>query len=97
MAKHADRPFGRHEEDRQRIDDQSGPAAGLAAIVLVSITNLGSFETFLLAVILAGLMQLAMGYARAGMFSSYLPSNVIEGMLAGIGVIIVGVVLVARS
>lgn len=66
----------------------SGPAAGLAAIVLVSIANLGSFETFLLAVILAGLMQLAMGFAKAGVFSSYLPSNVIEGMLAGIGVII---------
>ena len=66
----------------------SGPAAGLAAIVLTSITGLGSFETFLLAVVLAGLMQLAMGYAKAGIFSSYLPSNVIEGMLAGIGVII---------
>lgn len=66
----------------------SGPAAGLAAIVLTSITGLGSYETFLLAVILAGLMQLAMGYAKAGIFSGYLPSNVIEGMLAGIGVII---------
>jgi len=66
----------------------SGPAAGLAAIVLTSIAGLGSFESFLLAVILAGLMQLAMGYAKAGVFSSYLPSNVIEGMLAGIGVII---------
>lgn len=66
----------------------SGPAAGLAAIVLTSITGLGSYETFLLAVVLAGLIQLAMGYAKAGIFSGYLPSNVIEGMLAGIGVII---------
>ncbi len=66
----------------------SGPAAGLAAIILTSIAALGSFETFLLAVVLAGLMQVAMGYAKAGVFSSYLPSNVIEGMLAGIGVII---------
>lgn len=66
----------------------SGPAAGLAAIVLTAIGTLGSYQAFLLAVILAGLMQLAMGFARAGVFSSYLPSNVIEGMLAGIGVII---------
>lgn len=67
----------------------AGPAAGLTAIVLGAITSLGSFETFLLAVFLAGLMQLALGFARAGAFSSYLPSNVIEGMLAAIGVIII--------
>lgn len=67
----------------------AGPAAGLTAIVLVAISNLGSFETFLLAVILAGVMQTALGFAKAGMISSYLPSNVIEGMLAAIGVIII--------
>lgn len=67
----------------------SGPAAGLAAIVLAAISALGSYEAFLTAVVLAGLIQLAMGYAKAGVFSSYLPSNVIEGMLTGIGVIII--------
>lgn len=67
----------------------SGPAAGLTAIVLVAITNLGSFETFLLAVTLAGLIQIALGFAKAGTISNYFPSNVIEGMLAAIGIIII--------
>lgn len=67
----------------------SGPAAGLTAIVLVAITSLGSYETFLVAVVLAGLMQIALGFAKAGTISNYFPSNVIEGMLAAIGVIII--------
>ncbi|WP_018474652.1 SulP family inorganic anion transporter [Echinicola pacifica] len=66
----------------------SGPAAGLTAIVLVAIQDLGAFEIFLVAVVLAGLMQLALGFLRAGSISNYIPSNVITGMLAGIGVII---------
>lgn len=67
----------------------SGPAAGLTAIVLTAITTLGSFETFLFAVFLAGLFQLILGFLKAGSISNYFPSNVIEGMLAGIGVIII--------
>lgn len=67
----------------------SGPAAGLSAIVLVAISTLGSFEAFLLAVVLAGLMQIALGFAKAGTISNYFPSNVIEGMLAAIGIIII--------
>lgn len=67
----------------------SGPAAGLTAIVLTAITTLGSFEAFLLAVVLAGVMQLILGFIKAGSISNYFPSNVIEGMLAGIGVIII--------
>lgn len=67
----------------------SGPAAGLTAIVLTAISSLGSFETFLVAVMLAGLMQIALGFAKAGTISNYFPSNVIEGMLAAIGVIII--------
>ena len=66
----------------------SGPAAGLTAIVLIAITDLGSFNAFLLAVLLAGLMQLLLGFIKAGTISNYFPTNVIEGMLAGIGVII---------
>ena len=67
----------------------SGPAAGLIAIVLTAIATLGSFEAFLLTVFLAGLMQIALGFLKAGSISNYFPSNVIEGMLAGIGVIII--------
>ena len=67
----------------------SGPAAGLTAIVLSAITDLGSFNIFLLAVLLAGLIQLALGFIKAGSISNYFPNNVIEGMLAGIGVIII--------
>ena len=66
----------------------SGPAAGLTAIVLSSITALGSFELFLMAVVLAGALQLILGFLKAGSISNYFPNNVIEGMLAGIGVII---------
>ncbi len=67
----------------------SGPAAGLTAIVLTAITDLGSFNTFLLAVLIAGLIQLALGFIKAGTISNFFPTNVIEGMLAGIGVIII--------
>ncbi len=67
----------------------SGPAAGLTAIVLAAIASLGSFEAFLLAGLLAGAIQLILGFAKAGIISNYLPSNVIEGMLAAIGIIII--------
>ena len=67
----------------------SGPAAGLAAIVLGAITELWSFELFLTAGLIAGIIQLILGFARAGSISNYFPNNVIEGMLAGIGVIII--------
>jgi MFS superfamily sulfate permease-like transporter len=66
----------------------SGPAAGLTAIVLTAITDLGAFDVFLTAVLIAGLMQLTLGFIKAGGISNFFPTNVIEGMLAGIGVII---------
>ncbi|MBL0356664.1 MAG: SulP family inorganic anion transporter [Chitinophagaceae bacterium] len=66
----------------------SGPAAGLIAIILAAVTNLG-YETFLLAVVLAGVFQLLLGIAKAGGISSYFPSGVIEGMLTAIGIIII--------
>ncbi len=66
----------------------TGPAAGLTAIVLSAITTLGNFQLFLTAVILAGIFQLILGFLKAGSISNYFPNNVIEGMLAGIGVII---------
>jgi MFS superfamily sulfate permease-like transporter len=67
----------------------TGPAAGLTAIVFSAITALGSFETFLAAVVVAGCMQLILGFLKAGSFSNYFPTSVIEGMLAAIGVIII--------
>jgi MFS superfamily sulfate permease-like transporter len=67
----------------------SGPAAGLTAIVLTAITDLGAFDIFLTAVFIAGLIQLALGFLKAGSISNYIPTNVIEGMLAGIGIIII--------
>jgi len=67
----------------------SGPAAGLTAIILAAIASLGSFQAFLLAGVLAGVLQLVLGYIKAGVVSNYLPSNVIEGMLAAIGIIII--------
>ena len=66
----------------------SGPAAGLAAIVLTAIPDLGGFEVFLLAVFVAGLIQLIFGILKAGIIAYYFPSSVIKGMLAGIGIII---------
>jgi MFS superfamily sulfate permease-like transporter len=67
----------------------SGPAAGLTAIVLTAITDLGAFDIFLTAVFIAGLFQLVLGFMKAGTISNYFPTNVIEGMLAGIGIIII--------
>ncbi len=65
----------------------SGPAAGLAAIVLVAINELG-FNVFLVAVVLAGIIQIIFGFLRAGIIGYYFPNAVIKGMLAGIGLII---------
>lgn len=67
----------------------SGPAAGLTAIVLTAITSFGAFNVFLLSVVIAGIIQLLLGFIKAGTISNYFPNNVIEGMLAGIGVIII--------
>ncbi len=67
----------------------SGPAAGLAVIVLTSIAKLGSWPVFLLAVVLAGVIQLALGFAKAGFIAYFFPSSVIKGMLTGIGLLII--------
>lgn len=66
----------------------SGPAAGLIAILLVAITDLG-YEVFLVGVVIAGLIQLTLGFAKAGTISTYFPTAVIEGMLVAIGIIII--------
>jgi len=67
----------------------SGPAAGLAAIVLTAIASLGGYENFLVAVVLGGIIQILFGILKAGVIGYYFPSSVIKGMLTGIGVIII--------
>ncbi|HMN32644.1 MAG TPA: SulP family inorganic anion transporter [Chitinophagaceae bacterium] len=67
----------------------SGPAAGLTAIIVSAIFALGSFEALLTSVFIAGVIQCILGFLKAGSISNYFPNNVIEGMLTGIGIIIV--------
>ncbi|MEO9966205.1 MAG: SulP family inorganic anion transporter [Reichenbachiella sp.] len=67
----------------------SGPAAGLAVIVLTAIGDMGGFENFLAAVVIAGFFQVLLGVFKTGVFAYYFPSSVIKGMLSGIGVIII--------
>jgi len=67
----------------------SGPAAGLTAIVIAQIATLGSFEAFLLAVMIGGIIQIGLGIVRAGSLSAFFPSSVIKGLLAAIGVILI--------
>lgn len=67
----------------------SGPAAGLVVIVVDGIAQLGSFSAFLLAVLLSGAIQFGFGTLKAGRFAAYVPSPVIKGMLAAIGVLLI--------
>ncbi len=67
----------------------SGPAAGLTAIVLASIAQLGNYQAFLAAVVFAGVFQLLLGVLKAGSIGNYIPNAVIKGMLAGIGIILI--------
>lgn len=67
----------------------SGPAAGLAALVLAAINNIGAFELFLCAVVIAGVLQILLGSLRLGGIANYFPSSVIKGMLTSIGILII--------
>jgi MFS superfamily sulfate permease-like transporter len=67
----------------------SGPAAGLTALVAAAIHNLGSYQDFLVSVILAGVLQLIFSFLRAGALGDYVPSSVVRGMLAAVGVVII--------
>src|SRR4249919_323723 len=67
----------------------SGPAAGLTTLVAASIISLGDYKIFLLAVIVAGLFQLILGFLKLGVIANYFPSSVIKGMLAAIGIILI--------
>ena len=67
----------------------SGPAAGLVVIVVSSIASLGSFSAFLAAVLIAGLLQIAFGFLKAGGLANFVPTAVIKGMLASIGLMLI--------
>jgi carbonic anhydrase len=67
----------------------SGPAAGMAAVVLGVISQLGDFNTFLLALVLAGMLQVIIGSLRAGFIADYIPSNVVQGLLCAIGILLI--------
>jgi len=67
----------------------SGPAAGLTAIVAAAILKMPAYETFLLAVVIAGIIQVGLGFAKAGVLGDYVPSSAIKGMLSAIGLILI--------
>jgi carbonic anhydrase/SulP family sulfate permease len=67
----------------------SGPAAGLVAVVAAELTMLGSLEALLLAVVIAGLIQIALGLAQGGFIKSFVPTSVVRGLLSAIGVILI--------
>lgn len=67
----------------------SGPAAGMAAVVLSAINQLGAFDTFLLSLFLAGILQATIGLFRAGFIAEYIPSNVVQGLLCAIGLLLI--------
>lgn len=67
----------------------SGPAAGLTAVVISSVETLGSLELFFSAIVIAGLLQIIFGWIKAGIVADYIPSNVIKGLLAAIGIILI--------
>lgn len=67
----------------------SGPAAGMAAIVVTAIAQLGDFNTFLLALTLAGVLQVIIGSFKAGFVADYVPSNVVQGLLCAIGILLI--------
>lgn len=67
----------------------SGPAAGMAAVVLAAVVQLGDFDTFLLSLMLAGILQIIIGALRAGFIADYIPSNVVQGLLCAIGLLLI--------
>ena len=67
----------------------SGPAAGLTAIVAAAILKMPAYQTFLLAVVIAGIIQVGLGFAKAGVLGDYVPSSAIKGMLSAIGLILI--------
>ncbi len=73
----------------------TGPAAGLIVVILSSVQNLGQgdmlagYRYTLAAIVIAGLIQVALGYFKAGKLAAFFPASVVHGMLAAIGIIII--------
>lgn len=67
----------------------SGPAAGMSVVVLTAINQLGDFNAFLLALTFAGILQILAGYLKAGFIAEYIPSNVIQGLLSAVGILLI--------
>ncbi|MFT4060457.1 MAG: SulP family inorganic anion transporter [Legionella sp.] len=67
----------------------SGPAAGMAAVVVAAVTHIGDFNSFLLALVIAGAIQILIGSLRAGFVADYVPSNVVQGLLCAIGILLI--------
>lgn len=67
----------------------SGPAAGMAAVVVTAVAHLGDFNTFLLALLLAGAIQIIIGCLKAGFIADYIPSNIVQGLLCAIGILLI--------
>lgn len=67
----------------------SGPAAGMAAVVVAAIAHIGDFNSFLVALVLAGLLQVIIGSLKAGFVADYVPSNVVQGLLCAIGILLI--------
>lgn len=67
----------------------TGPAASVSAVIYLAIQDLERFELFLVALIIAGIIQLILGAIKAGIIADYMPTSIIKGLLAGIGVILI--------
>jgi MFS superfamily sulfate permease-like transporter len=67
----------------------TGPSAGLTLTIASLMGTLNSFETFLMAVTVAGLLQIGFGVAKLGWVSSFFPSSVLDALLAAIGIILI--------
>jgi len=67
----------------------SGPAAGMVAVIISALAELGGFQIFLMSLVLAGILQIIFGMIRAGFLADYIPSNVIQGLLCAIGILII--------
>lgn len=67
----------------------SGPAAGMAAVVVAAITQIGGFNEFLLALTLAGVLQILIGSFKAGFIADYVPTNIVQGLLCAVGILLI--------
>ena len=67
----------------------NGPAAGLIAVILGGLVALdGNINYVLAAIVVSGGIQVILGFLKMGRFAKLLPSSVLHGILAAIGVII---------